>query len=105
MVTETEEADKRGDSETIFRIVKIISGIMSASSNSTSSVDKNGKLTLDQSKLADVWRQFLERKFKPTEAEFVRDWYEELGPQLVDDPQAFVRALKKLKRTVRTVPG
>ena len=101
MATEMEEADRRGDSETIFRIVKIISGIMSASGNAAPSVDKNGELILDQGKLVEVWRQFLEGKFKATDAEFSRDEYEELGPQLVEDPlteQAFVRALKKLKK-------
>ena len=101
MATEMEEADKKGDSETIFRIVRIISGLMSASSSAAPSVDKNGELILDQDKLASTWRQFLEGKFKATEAEFARDEYEELGPQLVADPlteQAFVRALKKLKK-------
>ena len=101
MTAEMEEADKKGDSETIFRIVKIISGLMTASSSTAPSVDKQGDLILDQDKLAKVWRQFLEGKFKATEAEFARDEYEELGPQLVADPlteEAFVRALKKLKK-------
>ena len=102
MATEMEDADKRGDSETIFRIVKIISGILCASSNAAPSVDKQGKLILDQNKLAEVWREFLEGKFKPTDAElYDRDVYEELGPELVSDPlteQAFVRALQKLKK-------
>ena len=67
---------KWGDSEKIFRIVKIISGILSASSNAAPSVDKDGELILDQGKLAEVWRQFLEGKFKPTEVEFAHDRYE-----------------------------
>ena len=104
MATEMmEEADKKGDSETIFRSNSQdnISDIMSASGNAAPSVDKNGELILGQSNLADVWCQFLEGKFKPTEAELGRDQYEELGPELVKDPlteQAFVRALKKLKK-------
>ena len=101
MASKMEEADRRGDSETIFRIVRIISGLMAASSSDAPAMDKDGELILDQSKLASVWRQFLEGKFKPTEMEFTRDDYEELGPQLVADPlteEAFVRALKKLKK-------
>ena len=73
MTAEMEEADKKGDSETIFRIVKIISGLMTASSSTAPSVDKQGDLILDQDKLTKVWRQFLEGKFKATEAEFARD--------------------------------
>ena len=59
---------------------------MSASGNAAPSVDKNGELILGQSNLADVWCQFLEGKFKPTEAELGRDQYEALGPEPVKDP-------------------
>ena len=89
MATEMmEEADKKGDSETIFRSNSQdnISDIMSASGNAAPSVDKNGELILGQSNLADVWCQFLEGKFKPTEAELGRDQYEALGPEPVKDP-------------------
>ena len=101
MATKMEEADKRGDSETIFRIVKIVSGLMTVASTQAPSVDKQGDLILDHQKLTSVWQDFLQGKFEATAAEAKRDPYEELGPQLVADPlteQAFVRALKKLKK-------
>ena len=47
MVTKMENADKVGDSETIFRIVKLMSGLMHASSTETSSTDKNGDLRVN----------------------------------------------------------
>ena len=59
MAAEMEEADRKGDSKTIFRIVKIISGLITAASSTAPSVDKNGELILDQAKLTEVWRQFL----------------------------------------------
>ena len=97
-----EEANKIGDSETIFRIVKIISGLITTTATSkASAVKKDGGLILDQKELAKIWQQFLTDKFKATEAEHERDAYAELGPQLIADPhteQAFVRALKKLKK-------
>ena len=96
-----EEANKWGDSESIFRIVKIISGLMTAASSGAPSVDKKGDLILDQGKLAEVWQDFLAGKFDVTEAEKHRDAYADLGPQLIADPlteQAFVRALRKLKK-------
>ena len=74
---------------------------MVASSAHAPAVDKNGDLILDHEKLATVWKQFLENKFKATDREHKRDEYTELGPQLVADPlteEAFVRALKKLKK-------
>ena len=89
------------DSETIFRIVKIIGGQMVAAGSRSPAVDKNGELILDHEKLAEVWREFLEEKFKTTDTEAERDPYAELGPQLIADPlteQAFVCALKKLKK-------
>ena len=101
MATRMEEADRKGDSETIFRIVKIMSGLMTTSSTTAPSTDKNGDLILDHKKLAKAWREFLTGKFKATEAEADRDPLEELGPQLIADPlteQAFVRALQKLKK-------
>ena len=101
MASEMEDADNKGDSEKIFRIVKIISGQMAAASTQAPSTDKNGDLVLDQQKLAQVWQQFLAGKFKATEAESYRDGYEDLGPQLINDPlteQAFVRALRRIKK-------
>ena len=101
MATKMEEADRRGDSETIFRIVKIVSGLMTTATSQAPSVDSQGDLILDHQKLAAVWQDFLQGKFKATDAESKRDPYEELGPQLVADPlteQAFVRALQKLKK-------
>lgn len=100
MVTEMEEADKKGDSETIFRCVKIkiISGLMKAAAGKAPSVGKDGDLILDQNRLAQVWQQFLQGKFEVTEEKVERDPYEDLRPQLIADPiteEAFVRALKK----------
>ena len=98
MTDKMEEADKRGDSETIFRVVKIMSGLMTAASSKAPSTDKQGGLILDQASLARSWREFLAGKFKATEAEQGREGYEELDPQLIADPltvQAFVRALQK----------
>ena len=69
MAPEMEETNKRGDSETIFRVVKIVSGLMVTASSGSPSVDKDGNLILDQNKLAEVWRQFLDKKFECTTAE------------------------------------
>ena len=85
MVVKMEEADKKGDSKTIFRIVKIMIGLMTASSSATSSTDKNGNLILDHTKFAKVWSEFLSGKFKATDAEANRDQNEDLGPQLISD--------------------
>ena len=40
MATKMENADKRGDSETVFRVVKIVSGLMTAASVKAPSIDK-----------------------------------------------------------------
>ena len=101
MTTKMEEANKIGDSESIFRIVKIISGLITTATSQAPAVKKDGGLILDQQELAKVWQTFLTDKFKATNAELERDAYAELGPQLIADPlteQAFVRALKKLKK-------
>ena len=47
MATKMEEADRRGDSETIFRIVKVVSGLMTVAKTQAPAVDKDGKLILD----------------------------------------------------------
>ena len=101
MAADMEEADRRGDSESIFKIVKLVSGLMTAATTQAPSVDKHGNLILDHQKLTGVWQDFLQGKFAATAAEHRRDPYAELGPQLVKDPlteEAFVRALKKLKK-------
>ena len=101
MTTKMEEADKVGDSETIFRIVKLMSGLMQASSMDAPSIDKQGDPILDQAALARTWKDFLEGKFQATKTESTRDPLEDLGPQLIADPlteYAFVRALQKLKK-------
>ena len=101
MATKMEEADKKDDSETIFCIVKLMSGLLTAASSTSPSTDKKGDLILDHKKLASVWSDFLAGKFKVTQAETERDPLEDLGPQLIADPlteQAFVRALQKLKK-------
>ena len=49
-----EEADKRGDSEAIFRIIKIVSGLMTTVKTQSPSVDKEGNLILDHNRLAKV---------------------------------------------------
>lgn len=82
-----EEEDKCDDSETIFRVIKIVSCLMVTSSSQASSVDKNGDLILDQAKWIKLWQAFfLEGKFKTTETEKEWDPYETLGPQLITDP-------------------
>lgn len=71
---------------------------MASASNNAPSVDKDGELILDHKRLAQTWRQFLEKKFAATDAEEKRDPYEDLGPQLKEDPlteEAFVRSLEK----------
>ena len=101
MADKMEETDRVGDSETIFHIVKLMIGLMQASSTDAPSTDKNGDLILDQKTLAKTWKDFLEGKFKETEAEKKRDPLEDLGPQLIVDPLtefSFVRALEKLKK-------
>ena len=100
MTTEMEKADSRGDTETIFRTVKLVSGLMTSSAGKAPTRDKK-ELILDQKKMAQVWQQFLEKKFAATEAEENRDPYTDLGPQLENDPlteHAFVSALEKVKR-------
>ena len=54
MATVMEEADKRGDSKTIFRVVKLVSGQMVTASAGAPSVDKNDDLILDQCKLTEL---------------------------------------------------
>ena len=54
MATKMEVVDKRGDSETIFRIVKIASGLMTAAKTQAPSVDKDRNLILDHQRLAKV---------------------------------------------------
>ena len=69
LVTEMEQADQRGDSKTIFRIVKLISGLMTIANGKAPTVDKEGNLILDQQRMAVIWRQFLEGKFAVTDTE------------------------------------
>ena len=73
MVTRMKEADKKGDSETIFRIVKIMNGLMTAASSTTPSTDKQGDLILDHKSLTKVCQDFLSGKFKTTDREADRD--------------------------------
>ena len=42
MAAEMEAADRKGDSATVFRIVKVVSGLMTAASGKAPSVDKDG---------------------------------------------------------------
>ena len=56
MAGKMEEADRKGDSETIFRLVKIMSGLMTTASNSAPSTDEQGNLILDQKALAKAWK-------------------------------------------------
>ena len=86
MAVKMQEADKVGDSETIFRIVKLMSGLMQASSMDSPSTDKSDNLILDQKTLSRTWKEFLEGKFKATGTEATRDPLEDLGPQLIADP-------------------
>lgn len=51
--------------------------------------------------MVKVCREFLEGKFKTTDAETKRDEFTDLGPQIIADPlteEAFVRTLWKLKK-------
>ena len=91
LALEMEEADRKGDSETIFRCVKIVSGLTTTACDKAPSVDKDDKLIPDQQKLTQVWRQFLEGKFKASQLRQKRSGrdpyeYEDLGPELVADP-------------------
>ena len=54
MTTKMEETDKRGDSETIFRIVKIFNGLMTTAQAQAPSVDNEGNLILDHNHLSQV---------------------------------------------------
>ena len=98
MTTEIEIANSRGDTETVFRTVKLVSGLMT-SSTGKAPTRINKELILDQKKMAQVWQQFLEKKFAATKAEEKnRDPYTDLGPQLTDDPlteHAFVSCSRK----------
>ena len=99
MTKDIEEADRRGDSRSIFWSTKVVCGTAHSFTSKTPS-KHDGKLILDQEELAEVWRSFLEKKFSATAAEAERAAYEPLGQQSEEDPlteQAFVRALIKLK--------
>ena len=52
MADKMEMADKKGDSATIFKIVKIMSGLLTSSAQASPSTDKDGNLILDHDKLA-----------------------------------------------------
>lgn len=98
MTDKMERADKIDDSSTVFKVVKVISGLLTATSQTAPTKDKDGNIILDHEKLTAVWQDFLAGKFKETTAEAERDDFEELGPQLVLTEQAFVRALQRLKK-------
>ena len=72
MTEDMEKTHKIGDSKSIFKIVQLMSGLMVAASPQAPKVDKKGELILDHDKLASVWREFLEGKFKVTECEHTR---------------------------------
>ena len=63
MADKMEMADKKGDSATIFKIVKIMSGLLTSSAQASPSTDKDGNLILDHDKLARTWKEFLSGKF------------------------------------------
>ena len=54
MATKMEEANRIDDSETIFRIVKIISGLITTATSQAPAIKKDGELILDHAELAKV---------------------------------------------------
>ena len=57
MANKMECADKKGDSATVFKVVKIMSGLLTTAKQATPSTDSKGDLILDHDKLAKVWHQ------------------------------------------------
>ena len=52
--------------ETIFRIVKLVSGLMTVAKAQAPSLDKSGNLILDHQKLASVWQAWRPKRSSGT---------------------------------------
>lgn len=96
-----EKAHGQGDTREVFKLVKIISGTQKTYAGTAPTIDVKDERILEQQRLAEVWKEFLEGKFAATEEESGRGEYEDLGPQDENEPplteETFVRALRKLK--------
>ena len=107
-----ESADEKGDTRAIYREVKALGG--STANSNVSPTEKifqtknsNGTETISSERtsgpqeLAEIWREFLEKKFSTTEVEKLRDEFER-SPE-AQDPEAelkrteFEEAVKHLK--------
>ena len=54
MANKMEDADKHGDSKTIFRIVKLVIGLMTVTSSRSPSIDIHDNMILDHKRLTSV---------------------------------------------------
>ena len=100
MTVSMEQAYKRGDTKAIYEVVRKVSGKATSFSAKAPSKTKQGDPILDHETLAEMWRDFLEGKFKATQAEAERPEYEDIGEQISDDPltkAAFLKAVARLK--------
>ena len=100
MAGSMEQAYAKGDTKAIFEVVRKISGTTKPFSSKAPSKTKQGELILGHEELAEMWRDFLEGKFKETDAEKNDRHYDDIGAQIDEDPltkDAFLKAVARLK--------
>ena len=100
MAKDMEQAYARGDTTAVLNAICKVNGNTKSFSSKTPSKNKDGELIMGQESLAEMWRDFLEGKFKATDEESRRPDYQNIGEQTEDDPltkEAFLRALARLK--------
>ena len=72
-----EEANRRGDTKEVYRGVKAVSGTNNKFVTKQPTM-KNGKQISEPEELANVWNEFLQKKFSPTKLEALRKELEKL---------------------------
>ena len=73
-----EEADNKGETKAIHRGLKAISGLSKKGSDTKPTLNNSGKRINSPQELDSVWKEFLDRKFEPTELEQLRAEFEAL---------------------------
>ena len=86
MAKDMEQAYARGDTTAVFNAVRKVIGNTKSFLSKTTSKNKDGELIMGQESLAEMWRDFLEGKFKATDEESRRLDYQVIGEQTEDDP-------------------
>ena len=102
-VTGMEKVNEAGDIKTIYRLVNSITSNPGKPPNNLTT-DKNGQLLQSPEATANAWRDFLQKKFEPTEAEKGRPSMETI-PKTTDpiSVKEFENAVKKLNQGKATV--